>query len=163
MTKKQNHDHECTPPVFYPEILKPYERRRVSIKFLPGTSRTKQSFKDECNINTIMLRYQKTEIIEHYNKHMGKYGDFTNTPSDYQSCIDQVMEAEGLFMELPSSVRKTFQNDPGQFLAFVSDPNNLEAMVDMGLAKAPPAAPSPATLQTSSGEVPKGPTGTEAA
>lgn len=148
------------PVTFYPEILKPFERNAFRKDFTGTHSRTKQSFKGECDINTIMARYQKTAVIEHFNQHQGRYGDFT-TELDYQSCLNQVLEAQDMFMTLPSSVRKTFENDPGKFLAFASDPQNLEKMASMGLAKIPlPRA------DQASGEAPApspGPTGTEAA
>ena len=38
-------------------------------------SLTKQSFKDECNINNIMSKYMKDGLIGHVNKHQGRYDD----------------------------------------------------------------------------------------
>ena len=45
-----------------------------------------------------------------------------------------VATANSMFQDLPSSIRNQFQNDPGQFLDFVQDPENLEEMREMGLA-----------------------------
>lgn len=101
-------------------------------------SLAKQSFKDECDINTLMERYQRSGVIEHVNRFGGRYGDFTGV-QDYQASVNQVLEAQEAFMTLPSSVRKRFDNDPGVFLDFVMEPSNLDEMVSLGLANPPVA------------------------
>ena len=42
-----------------------------------------------------------------------------------------------MFEELPSQIRKKFNNDPAQFLDFVQNENNKDALYEMGLALAP--------------------------
>ena len=103
-----------------------------AIKFDPKKGLTKQSFKDECNINKIMARFQRTGAIDHYAKHGPQYSDITS--GNLHSAMNIISDAESMFEELPSSVRKKFQNDPAQFLDFVQDPNNLEEMRELGLA-----------------------------
>lgn len=102
-------------------------------------SMTKQSFKDEVNINKIMDKFQKSGALTHYAKHAPTYGDATQV--DLHEAIRIVAEADEMFDELPSSIRKRFSNDPEEFLEFVQDPKNLEEMRKMGLAEpnAPPA------------------------
>lgn len=123
-------------------------RNRVQT-VIEGKSLTHQSFKAECDINRIMQKWQKTGVLEHRNTFMGQYGDFTNVPADYHSAMSAVIEAQDMFLTLPSSVRKRFANDPGNFLQFVSDPDNKEEMVKLGLAekrlsqRAKAVAPSP--------------------
>lgn len=97
-------------------------------------SLTHQSMADECDINRIMAKFQKTGILDHRNSFEGQYGDFTNAPEDYHSSMNAVLSAETMFKSLPSSVRKKFQNDPGQFIDFVGDPANKKEMISMGLA-----------------------------
>lgn len=97
-----------------------------------GPSRAKQSFKEECDVNNIMAKYQTTGLLEHVNEHKGDYGDFSDSV-DYQSALNVVLIAEKMFDTLPSSIRNTFSNDPAQFLAFVENPANRPAMQDMGL------------------------------
>ena len=96
-----------------------------------GESMTKQSFKDECDINKIMEKFQKTGAITHYAKHAPSYGDAT--PVDYQNALNIVADANTMFEELPSSIRKKFDNDPSQFLEFVQDEKNSEEMIQLGL------------------------------
>ena len=84
--------------------------RRVTTTF-SGNSLTEQSHRDSCNINKIMKRYERTGVIDHINRHQPVYGDFSDI-GDYQVHLDTVIRAESLFMELPATVRKEFDNDP---------------------------------------------------
>ena len=55
------------------EIRKPYTREAVQVHSV-GETRTKQSFKKECDINVIMAKYQKTGAITHFSNHQQQYG-----------------------------------------------------------------------------------------
>jgi len=104
---------------------------RVCLRF-SKPSLTLQAQKDECDINRIMTSYTRTGIIEHGNAKIPRYDD-VSMATDYRQSLENVMEAEASFMELPSKVRKRFENDPGQFLDFVSDPKNIDEMYDLGI------------------------------
>jgi len=97
-----------------------------------GVSLTKQSFTDECDINTIMRKYQKTGAIDHVNKHEASYGYATS--DTFQEALETVARGKQMFEELPSSIRTKFENDPAKFLDFVQDNNNQAEMVEIGLA-----------------------------
>lgn len=120
---------------------------RVSLSF-PPEGRTKQSFKDECDINRIMARFQKTGVLEHLAQRPPQYLDCS--AFDFQVAMDIVAQSKALFAGLPSEVRDRFANDPGRFLAFMEDPANDSEAVKMGLRKPPvndlnpQAAPLPA-------------------
>lgn len=107
------------------------EVRRVVTPVI-GESRTKQSFKDVSNINAIMSKYDKTGIVEHFSRYQGSYGDF-GTESDYHTCLNTVNEAHEMFMSLPASLRKRFDNDAASFLEFVGNSNNRDEAVELGL------------------------------
>lgn len=115
------------------------KRRRVAIDFPPGEGLTRQEFKAECNINNIMAKYQKTGIIDHITKHSPTYGEYS--PIDFQEAMDTIKQGESLFAELPSRARKYFNNDPAEFMEFVNDPENIDKLVDLGLAAKPAQAP----------------------
>lgn len=102
-------------------------------------SLTKQEFQDECDINSIMAKFEKTGEILHSNEVTPRYGDFTLVP-DYQSALNFVAESEAMFASLPSKARDRFANQPEQFLAFVSDPANIPEMKALGLFNPPPAS-----------------------
>ena len=115
-------------------------RKRYQIKF-PKQGRAKQSFADECNINTIMAKYQKTGAISHFNKHGADYAFATS--DDFTTSMQIITTAQDMFDGLPSSIRTRFANDPAQFLDFVQDPDNDDEMAKLGLIpkKEPPESP----------------------
>lgn len=101
-----------------------------------GPSRAKQSFAEESEINNIMAKYEKTGLISHAAKHAGAYVDLP-AHDEFVDAMNQVATANSMFEELPSGMRSRFRNDPAQFLDFVGNPDNEEAMIEMGLLKAP--------------------------
>jgi len=110
---------------------------RVS-KTFTQKSRTQQSFKDECNINNIMAKYERSGIIDHVSQYQGQYGNFIGYP-DYQEAMTAISQANQMFATLPASIRDRFRNDPEAFLNFAQDPDNIDELRELGLA--PPAAP----------------------
>lgn len=121
-------------------------------KFFEGSvSRTKQSFRDECDINNIMAKYMATGLVDHVKKYQGRYEDLPNE-IDYHENLNAVMRAEDAFSSLPSKIRTRFGNNPAAFLGFVLNPDNLEEVQRMGLGADQPgvnasdaaaAAPAP--------------------
>lgn len=113
--------------------LRSFGRRKRSVKVHCGKSLTEQSHKAECDINNILKDYVKTGLIRHANRNKGMYDDITC--QDFQSAMDILNNAQNMFNELPSKVRKRFGNDPSAFLQFVQDPKNGEEMQRMGILK----------------------------
>ncbi len=105
-------------------------RNKVRIKFAKN-GRTKQSMKDECDINKIMEKFQKTGALAHVNKHEAEYGFATS--EDFASAMRTVTVAQEMFDDLPSSIRNRFGNNPGAFLDFVQDANNKKEGQELGL------------------------------
>lgn len=103
-----------------------------------GESMTQQNFKDECDVNNIMRKFEKTGMVSHVNSVQGTYADYTDMPQSYHEALEQVQSAHDMFMTIPAKIRAEFNNDPGEFLAFVEDPANADKLRDMGLAKAKP-------------------------
>lgn len=125
-------------------------KTRVQL-FTPEPSRTKQAFKAECDINTIIARYLRTGQIDLAQRLEPRYGDCTGL--EFQAAMLTVKQAQTLFAELPSAIRSRFRNEPGEFLNFVQDEKNREEAQKLGLLKpeaprtepAPAPAPSPAS------------------
>ena len=109
----------------------------------PDPSRTKQSMRDDTNINNIMAKYVKTGLVTHANANAGRY-EFT-TGDDFQSSVQLIQQAQELFDGLPSSTRRKFDNDPAAFLTFVADPENEAEMREMGLMNLPEGTTYPPT------------------
>lgn len=114
-------------------------------QFATTDSRTEQSHKQECDINYILAKHLKTGVLNHQNEYGGQYGD--TSAIDYHSAMNTIVKADQMFNDLPSDLRSQFQNDPSKFLDFVGDENNLDEMVDMGLASRP-ATPANAEVST---------------
>ena len=121
------------------KFKKAYERVRKPFS-TSGPSLTHQSFKRECDINTIMAKYQKTGLVDHVANHQGDYSDLTDVPT-YHDAMNKIISANQSFSTLPSSIRKKFSNDPAEFLDFVSNPENIEEMQKMGLIPESPIEP----------------------
>lgn len=107
------------------------EKLSVSLTFPVDSLVTDQSFKDECDINTIMARYQSTGELPVLNGTQGQWLDVTEM--DFQNHMNFLLEAQQLFDDLPSAIRDRFGNDPGAFLGFCSDPDNRPELARMGL------------------------------
>ena len=120
------------------KIKGPFDREDVSVDFQGQESLTQQSMKNDCDVNHIMKRFEKTGMLEHVNRYQGDYGDFTSAPMDYQDALDTVIQAQEMFMSLPAKVRERFQNNPGEFLSFMEDPATAEEQYELGLREVPP-------------------------
>ena len=94
-------------------------------------SRTKQAFKEECDINTILKRFNVTGQLP-VSPLQPQYGDFSGV-FDYQTALNAVIEAQESFNALPATLRNRFANDPAAFVDFCSDESNREEMVRLGL------------------------------
>lgn len=108
---------------------------RTKVDFSKSVSRTKQSMKAECDINNIMRKYQRTGAIAHVRQFGGQYGDVS--PVDFHEAMNTVLEAEKMFLALPATLRRRFDNDPAEFLRFVQDPATVEEQIELGLREAP--------------------------
>jgi len=101
-------------------------------------SRTRQEFKAECDINTIIDRFGIGENPIESHQWVTDV-DIENAPSNYQDVMNQLNVARDQFMSLPARLRGRFNNDPHEFVSFVSDSKNLDEMVQLGLAVPRPA------------------------
>lgn len=98
------------------------ERVRPVINTGPGL--TKQSHKDECDVNLILRNFVKTGVIAFTNRNQPMYGDIPST--DFHEAMNTVAQATQMFDQMPAVLRKRFANDPGVFLEFIQNPDNVE-------------------------------------
>ena len=117
------------------EIYKDGDRNRITLD-TGKESNVEQHHAKDVDINNIMAKYTRTGILEHQRTYNGNYGDFSADIS-YQEALNTVMLAQDMFMDLPAEVRRKFDNDPGAFLQWADDPENLEEMRELGLAREP--------------------------
>lgn len=118
-------------------------------------SLTRQEFAEECDINSLMKRYEVYggTINGLPSNAAPMYIDFAELPDTLMGYLEFMDNAQAAFMTLPAAVRKEFDNSAHMFVDFASDPENLETMRKWGLAapapvvqeepKAPPPSPEP--------------------
>lgn len=106
-------------------------------------SLTKQSFRDECDINNIIRKHAATGQCNHISARNPRYIDCVGTV-DYQQALDIVDAAAAQFAALPSNLRARFRNDPALMLEFLADEKNVEEAAKLGLLKAAPEEPKKA-------------------
>jgi phage internal scaffolding protein len=140
-----------------------YDPHKKYVFKTSGESLTQQHFKEECDVINIIKKHDRNGIIEHVQRGQARYGDFSEV-ADYREALDLVRDAQNEFMTIPSDIRKKFDNDPGKFYEFVSNPDNKEELKQMGFIetpevsnvldtnKAPAAAVEPSTAQTAKQE-----------
>ncbi len=131
------------------------ERTRPTIDC--GESMTKQSFRDECDINFIMTKWKRTGVIpaESVGRMRPNYGDFSN-PNDYMEAANRVIDANEAFATLPSFLRDRFANEPANLIAFLADSGNQEEAIRLGLAQAPTPEGDPPVVDETP-EIPENP------
>ena len=107
---------KCTAPVHDPEIH--------------GPSQVQQHFKEECDINNIIAKYNATGNISHFTKSPGQYAVHDGTT--FTEAMFIIKDAQAGFDELPSHIRSHFDNDPAKFMDAAHDPDRHQEFVDLG-------------------------------
>lgn len=96
-------------------------------------SMTRQEFAEECDINTLMARYEAHGVISHVNRAVPVYMDLTGMP-DLRESLDYMRDATLAFNSLPAAARYMLGNDPVKFVEFATNPDNIGKMREWGLA-----------------------------
>ncbi len=91
--------------------------------------RTKQSFKDETDVNAIIQKHTRMGTLSHLEQWGGNYGDWGDF--DFQSAQNQIAKANSMFEQLPAGVRNQFKNSPERFLDYVTDPANKDNLAEL--------------------------------
>ncbi len=102
---------------------KPQER-----KYTPH-GRTKQSQKDETDINKLLERAARDKGLSHLEKYQGTYADFTHY--DFEEHINQISKGQTIFEELPAEIKREFAQSPAKFFKFVTNPENAERLPEL--------------------------------
>lgn len=116
-----------------------------------GVSMTAQEFAQDCDINHIVKRAQRTGTLPIVPREV-MYGEEDETAGDLRAKMDLINSIRDHFESLPSDIRLRFNNDPLAFNSWVINPDNYEEAVKLGLVKpvegfgaAPAADVAPAT------------------
>lgn len=110
----------------------------------------KQSFKEECDINTIVERFGITgELPE--NVAAPQYRDFEGV-FDFHSAMNAIAKANEAFDQMPAQVRAKFHNDTAAFVDFCEKEENRAEAERLGLI-----VPKPLVIQEDSKGKPPAP------
>lgn len=115
-----------------------YGEIRTTVDTGPGL--TKQSFREQVNINKIVAGFEKTGMVNNLSGRQPFYGDVSEI-KDYATALNMVNEAESLFMSMSPKIREKFENDPAKMIAFLGDSKNLDEAVSLGMAVKRPVEP----------------------
>lgn len=107
-----------------------------------NVGRTKQSMREECDINMIVAKARRGQAITHVRENAPTFMDVSEV-SDYKGALDMIRNADRFFAHLPSKVRAEFGNDPAQFLDLVDTVEGRARLERAGLVPPVKEAPAP--------------------
>lgn len=117
--------------------MKPFKsfigERKPVIFMNDGASKTKQSFRDECDITRIVNRFHQTGQLPPSRK-QPIFAD-VSAMGDYRDMIHRQRLGRALFSELSAEERAAFSNDPAQYLLWIEE--NASRFEGEGAVKAP--------------------------
>lgn len=102
----------------------------------PSEDMTLQEYAEEADVNVMLRKFGVTGVLPVVDR-KPFFADFSNIP-DYQTALNMVKEMDAAFMQLPAEVRKAIDNDPARVEEWISNPENKEAALKMGLLEREP-------------------------
>jgi phage internal scaffolding protein len=109
-------------------------------------SLAQQHFKEECDINTILEKFNITGLLPQQPL-SPRYGDFTGI-GDYHTALNRVFAAQDEFEALPAQIRARFGNDPAQLIEFLENSDNRPEAEELGLVEKAAAEDVEAAIKT---------------
>lgn len=95
-------------------------------------SLTHQEFYDDTKTENIINKYIRLGANPYVPDSIGEFLD-TTTISDFQANMERFRAVSEYFESLPSDVRLRFRNDAKFFAQFASNPDNQNALKELGL------------------------------
>lgn len=84
-----------------PKFRTAYNRDSVEGITFNEPSMAQQHFKDECDVNNILRKYESTGLVTHVANGTPSYGDFSSV-LEFQQAQNILIEAQGRFCGSPS-------------------------------------------------------------
>lgn len=112
------------------ETLKSGRVRVSTINSEPDMAQ--QQYKESCDVNNIMKKYEQTGIVTHLAAGQGRYADLGD-PVDLMDAKMRVIRAESAFMALPADLRAKCGHDPANFLKMLKDGSNDAELIKLGI------------------------------
>lgn len=117
------------------KIRSVYDGERIPVTLSCDKGMTMQSFRDECDINNIIARYETTGFLVDpmiAARRTPSFGDFSKLP-DYMEAQNIIAVGSEIFAALPARIREMFNNNPADYCNFVSNPDNLDKALELDL------------------------------
>ncbi|WP_277038950.1 hypothetical protein [Turicimonas muris] len=95
-------------------------------------SLTHQEFYEDTKTENIINKYVRIGANPYLPAAVGEFLD-TTTISDFQTNMERFRAVSEYFESLPSDIRLQFRNDPKFFAQFASNPENKNALEELGL------------------------------
>lgn len=128
---------------------RPNGSKGVMHQSLDVESPTVQSQEKESNINNIVRKHSNKEIFNRFVYDVNNDGVIdVSDITDYHGSMVKITRAKQQFMQLPSRIRREFDNSPHKFVDFCSKEENLPKMYKLGLAIEPKKEPTPTPTPT---------------
>lgn len=145
---------DLPPKIHKTKIKLPNGSYRLRIRLeTQGTSRTLQEPTLDTDIHNIMKKYVHTHGSIPMAQITNTILDFSDS-NDYQEHLNRIIEAEQAFASLPATIRRDFQNDPKNLVAFLSDDKNYDKAVEYGFIDPSVALQRKNSQNPSSGSTP---------
>lgn len=103
-------------------------------------SLTSKEFKDDCNTGNMVRKFTR-DIPQLINQDQGMmYGEGIQGIT-LKTAMNQQIEADQMFNQLPAKIREAFHNSPVELLTFLEDRNNMDRAKELGLIRGEPGLP----------------------
>lgn len=106
-------------------------------------SRTKQEFRDSCNLNRLVERFGLNKVASYslLKQATAKYFDASKFES-YEDTLSKIADFDEYFFSLPSKIRHSLDNDPANLYNLIES-NNIDVLTSLGFvsekqAESPP-------------------------
>lgn len=88
-------------------------------------SKTKQEFAQETDVNYLMRRLTLNDMQMLTLQKGGQYMDVSNV-GDYAEMVEHQQHIRDEFMKIPASIRRKFNNDPGEMIKLLQSTNEKD-------------------------------------
>lgn len=96
-----------------------------------------QNHKAETDINNIVKKHAGNLELIAKNQQLVEFTMDDIPTNDFQEMMQIMVNAKEAFQQVPSQIRKEFDNDAAKYLDFVRNPENKDRLIELGLAHAP--------------------------
>lgn len=113
----------------------PRQSKRVSRSFADVDRVTLQADKERANIHNILAQATRTGILP--TKQAVPFDGVLPDVDSFHAAMNIVVAGQRSFEALPSAIREKFGHSPAAMLSFISNPDNREACIELGLMEKP--------------------------